>query len=218
MATLKENFVSNVSHELRTPLTSINGALRLVLSGALGELPPQLDKMLHLALRNGHRLEGLISDLLDFNKLTSGQMQVQPQQVAVASLVAEALECNRALAHEHDIRLTQQIDAALRVHADPQRYRRRQGFQLLADPARSGINDDGRQQPAVMRCGCGMITLISAWSAPHSAGYHRAGNTRPHWQYRCGTVTDTRCGCHPAPSPPWSASAPVRYLRPFPRC
>ena len=123
MATLKENFVSNVSHELRTPLTSINGALRLVLSGALGELPPQLDKMLQLALRNGHRLESLISDLLDFNKLASGRMQVQLQEVTVAALVAEALECNRALAHEHDIRLTQQIDAALQVHADPQRLR-----------------------------------------------------------------------------------------------
>lgn len=123
MVTLKENFVSNISHELRTPLTSVNGALRLILSGAVGELPPRLDKMLQLALRNGHRLESLISDLLDFNKLTSGQMQVQAQEVPVAALVEEALECNQALAHEHGIRLTQQIDAALRMYADPQRLR-----------------------------------------------------------------------------------------------
>jgi len=36
---MKDEFVSTVSHELRTPLTSIKGALGLLLSGVMGELP-----------------------------------------------------------------------------------------------------------------------------------------------------------------------------------
>ena len=61
---LKTDFFSNVSHELRTPLTSINGALRLLASGAAGQLPVKADEMAQLALRNGDRLHLLISDLL----------------------------------------------------------------------------------------------------------------------------------------------------------
>ncbi|WP_368075518.1 ATP-binding protein [Marinobacter lutaoensis] len=123
MATLKENFVSNVSHELRTPLTSMNGALRLVHSGATGPLPPRAGDMVRLALRNGERLQGLISDLLDFSKLTSGRMSVRMLDVPVAEVIRDTIDGNQALAREYQVTLTGHGDSNLAAQADPHRLR-----------------------------------------------------------------------------------------------
>lgn len=73
---LKKAFVATVSHELRTPLTAIQGALGLVLSGATGTLDEKARTMLSMAQHNGKRLELLISDLLDLEKLGTGKMRL----------------------------------------------------------------------------------------------------------------------------------------------
>ena len=48
---MKNEFLSVVSHELRTPLTSIRASLELVEGGALGRPPPQVARMVTVALR-----------------------------------------------------------------------------------------------------------------------------------------------------------------------
>ncbi|MBU2953135.1 ATP-binding protein [Marinobacter sp. F3R08] len=105
ISTMKENFVSNVSHELRTPLTSLNGALRLLASGAAGALPVKAEEMARLALRNGDRLHLLISDLLDFSKLTAGQMTVSLAPQPLEPVIEAAMIDNTALASEHNLSL-----------------------------------------------------------------------------------------------------------------
>jgi len=102
---LKDNFVSNVSHELRTPLTSMNGALRLLQSGTTGELPERAKEMTALALRNGERLQLLISDMLDFNKLSSGKMRLSFQPENLRKLLTETVSSNETMARESSVRL-----------------------------------------------------------------------------------------------------------------
>jgi PAS domain S-box-containing protein len=77
---LKSQFVSMVSHELRTPLTAIRGALRLITSGALGELPPKASEMVEMADSNTERLVRLVNDILDLQRMESGadELHVQP--------------------------------------------------------------------------------------------------------------------------------------------
>ncbi|MBW4934763.1 sensor histidine kinase [Marinobacter sp. F4206] len=120
---MKEQFVSNVSHELRTPLTSINGALRLIQSGATGELPEKAQQMNTLALRNGERLQLLISDLLDFSKLSAGQMSVTLAREPLQPIIEAAVSGNQAMASDHDITLTATCDPERAVVADPHRLR-----------------------------------------------------------------------------------------------
>lgn len=48
MDRMKSEFISTVSHELRTPLTSIRGSLGLATSGALGEMPEKMGRMIEL--------------------------------------------------------------------------------------------------------------------------------------------------------------------------
>jgi len=102
---LKDNFVSNVSHELRTPLTSMNGALRLLQSGTTGELPERAKEMTALALRNGERLQRLIGDMLDFNKLSSGKMRLNLQPEDLRELLTETVSSNETTAQESGAKL-----------------------------------------------------------------------------------------------------------------
>ncbi len=120
---MKEQFVSNVSHELRTPLTSLNGALRLVNSGVAGVLPEKALEMNRLALRNGERLQLLISDLLDFNKLAAGQMSVSLEPQRLAPIFESAIDGNQTLADEHEVTLKSVCPPKATVVADDHRLR-----------------------------------------------------------------------------------------------
>ncbi|KKO47233.1 hypothetical protein WG68_00865 [Arsukibacterium ikkense] len=103
---LKNEFISTVSHELRTPLTSIYGALRMVNSGLLVELPPKVVKLLQVAEANSQRLTVLINDLLDMEKLLAGKMQLNMQIQPLAPLVQEALQAIDSYAEQYQVTLT----------------------------------------------------------------------------------------------------------------
>ncbi len=120
---LKDNFVSNVSHELRTPLTSMNGALKLLQSGAAGELPERARDMTALALRNGERLQLLIRDMLDFNKLASGKMRLSFQAENLQDLVRDAVCSNQGMAQEAGVRLTAKETPKTTLYTDGHRLR-----------------------------------------------------------------------------------------------
>lgn len=123
ISTMKDQFVSNVSHELRTPLTSINGALRLIESGATGELPARARAMNSLALRNGHRLQLLISDLLDFSKLSAGRMSVTLAPESLQPILESTVFDNQTMADEYKVVLTAHCSLRQKVITDPHRLR-----------------------------------------------------------------------------------------------
>jgi PAS domain S-box-containing protein len=102
---LKSEFVSTVSHELRTPLTSIRGSLGLLAGGVLGTLSPQVQDLVRLAERNAVRLTALINDILDFERLDRGQIQMQIAEVNLQSLFEQSLESVRPVADEQRIAL-----------------------------------------------------------------------------------------------------------------
>ena len=123
LSEVKDDFVAVVSHELRTPLTSINGALKLMQSGAVGALPEKAGDLTSLALRNGERLQVIINDLLDFNRLNAGKVELAPEPCCITTLVKEAIAGNRPMAD--DYRVTLNCVAALvpSVYLDPLRLR-----------------------------------------------------------------------------------------------
>lgn len=105
MQRMKDEFVSTVSHELRTPLTAIRGALALVESGSLGELPELAANMVTVAERNSQRLLLLINDLLDMEKLVAGKMTFDLVTQPLAPLIQQAIEENRTYADQFNVRL-----------------------------------------------------------------------------------------------------------------
>lgn len=66
---IKNQFVSIINHELRTPLTSLSGALKIILTDLVGEIPETMKEMINVANTNAVRLMEIINDLLETEKL-----------------------------------------------------------------------------------------------------------------------------------------------------
>ncbi|GMR19795.1 MAG: hypothetical protein BMS9Abin36_0390 [Gammaproteobacteria bacterium] len=120
---LKDEFVSTVSHELRTPLTSIRGSLGLLSGGAYGDLPENLASLISIANNNAERLLLIINDLLDIQKIESGNMDYHFKDIDVSRLVKKIVEEDMpyAINHGSKIELTENVDADTIIHADMDR-------------------------------------------------------------------------------------------------
>ena len=122
MERLKDEFVSSVSHELRTPLTSISGSLGLLMAKAGGDLPAPAARLVAIAHTNSQRLVRLVNDILDIEKMESGQVAFHLRRIDVRSLVEQAIEANRGLAESAGVRIRlEDAAAAGDVRADSDR-------------------------------------------------------------------------------------------------
>jgi PAS domain S-box-containing protein len=123
MDRMKSEFISMVSHELRTPLTSIRGALGLILGAMTQGLPEKLRHLLEIAHNNAERLILLINDLLDIDKIASGQMRFDLRETAVAAITAKAIQANEGYAEKFKTRIQLgPIDPRLGIRIDEDRY------------------------------------------------------------------------------------------------
>lgn len=107
---LKNEFVATVSHELRTPLTSISGSLGLIAGGAAGELPEAAARLVKIAHNNCERLVRLVNDILDIEKLQSGEMKFDVKALPLIPLLNEAVVANAAFADKYQVKLRLEID------------------------------------------------------------------------------------------------------------
>ncbi|MFZ6731632.1 ATP-binding protein [Undibacterium sp. Ji42W] len=119
---MKAAFISTVSHELRTPITSIRGALGLLESGTLMELTPKALQLVRIAHNNSKRLTGLVNDILDMEKISSGHMRFEIRRVDLAALALQAIDANTVYAQERQTSfvLTEYAKSAW-VMGDPER-------------------------------------------------------------------------------------------------
>ncbi|MHC4739362.1 MAG: PAS domain-containing sensor histidine kinase, partial [Planctomycetota bacterium] len=100
---MKSKFISTVSHELRTPLTCIKNAITNIVDGVLGEINEKQRDFLNIAERNADRLVDLINDVLDFQKLEAGRMQLNIQENDITELATEAYETTLFSAKKKDV-------------------------------------------------------------------------------------------------------------------
>ncbi|MGB0561491.1 MAG: PAS domain-containing protein [Spirulinaceae cyanobacterium] len=117
---MKDEFVSIISHELRTPLTSIHGAIKLLETGKLGDFDAQGQQLLHIAANNTTRLTSLINDILDLQRLESGQFNLNSQACSVVELFEQSIQTMTAIAAPHHIQINDlPTEPSLQVWADP---------------------------------------------------------------------------------------------------
>ena len=116
--TMKNEFISTVSHELRTPLTSIRGSLGLIADGATGPIADKTAKMVNIGLSNCERLIRLINDILDIEKIESGNMQFNFEPSNLTQLIEKAIDINTGLADQYRVKLKYERFNAVFVNAD----------------------------------------------------------------------------------------------------
>jgi signal transduction histidine kinase len=100
----KKKFVANVSHELRTPLTSIRGALALVLDTDHA-IDADSKDLLTAAHRSANRLLALVNDLLDLEKVGSGELSVQKKPCGLQAVLDLAMETVKPIAADVGVEL-----------------------------------------------------------------------------------------------------------------
>jgi protein-histidine pros-kinase len=113
---LRSDFLSTVSHELRTPLTAIRGFAELLADPGASLSDQQRDDLLQRISLAGSRLDALIRDLLDFNRLERGQLELRVGKLEVARVVDEARQRVASSIDQHQLELD--VPEALFVRAD----------------------------------------------------------------------------------------------------
>jgi signal transduction histidine kinase len=99
----KSDFVSIVSHEFRTPLTGIQGFSEMMQSEDL-----TLDEMREYAgdiNKDAHRLNRMITEMLDLDKMESGRMQLHREPLDLNAIVTDVVGRVRPNAPEHPVSL-----------------------------------------------------------------------------------------------------------------
>ena len=122
----RDAFTQMMVHDLRSPLSAIIGGLKLIEMGIEeGDSPDLLLESNRVALASANNLLGLIGSLLDFQKLETGQVQLQLQPLAPASLIQDAMDTLRPLAEMSRIALEASADYHLpAVRGDAEHVRR----------------------------------------------------------------------------------------------
>lgn len=115
---MKDEFIAVVSHELRTPLTSIHGSLKLMATGRLGKLSDAGQQMLEVADENTDRLVRLVNNVLDLQRIESGEVTMDFCSCDAVALIFQATEAMQTIAQQQNIQVQTQT-TPLSIWADP---------------------------------------------------------------------------------------------------
>jgi signal transduction histidine kinase len=119
---MKSEFVSIVSHELRTPLSVI-----LLSAQMLANDPhrmPEERRQEHVShiQTYSRRLQRLVENLLDFNLLERGELQLERSAVGVGSVIREVVDLYRERAKQKNVALQTALPQPdVTIQADPAR-------------------------------------------------------------------------------------------------
>lgn len=122
LARMRQDFMNMISHDLRSPLTSVIGGLTILSTGVKGDLPSGLKEEATSAIRSADKLVAFINDLLDFQKLDSGQMPLELKSNNVDDLVNEAIQLVETIARTRSVELAfQPSQPEISVYCDRQK-------------------------------------------------------------------------------------------------
>jgi PAS domain S-box-containing protein len=117
---MKTTFLQAVSHDLRTPLTTVLGIALTLERRAAGLPADDVADLLHRLSSNARKLDGLLADLLDLDRLARGTLSPRRQVVDVGELTRRVVD-EVGVAAEHTV----VVDApAVRVAVDAPKVER----------------------------------------------------------------------------------------------
>ena len=102
----KSEFLATMSHEIRTPMNGILGMLRIVGDSALSD-----DQRARLAViqSSSQTLLGILNDILDYSKIETGEILLEPRDFDLRQLVEDIQALMRFRASEKGLRLETRI-------------------------------------------------------------------------------------------------------------
>jgi two-component system phosphate regulon sensor histidine kinase PhoR len=130
---VRSEFVANVSHELKTPIAAVKGFAETLLGGAMNDA--QIAKsFLQIIHDESERLNRLIGDILDLNKIESKRVPLHFSPIELKSFIDQVFHIMSAEAQKKRIRLEASIPSGIYMEADEDRLR-----QILINLLSNGI-------------------------------------------------------------------------------
>ncbi|MEO0322663.1 MAG: ATP-binding protein [Myxococcota bacterium] len=106
----KSEFLAMMSHEVRTPLNGILGAAQLLDDA---DLLPAKREHVQVIEASGRSLLVVLSDILDFSRFESGEVDLDPVPVELRALVRQLERIHRPAAEAKGLAFTVNVDASL---------------------------------------------------------------------------------------------------------
>ncbi|HEX5457997.1 MAG TPA: CHASE3 domain-containing protein [Candidatus Nitrosotalea sp.] len=118
----KAELSAMVSHELKTPLVTISGYAEMLKDEAvLGTLNPEQIHAVDTISSQTVKLERLISDIMDAQKMDLKKMKFNKRDFTVDNLMNEQIQIHSKLMDEKQIRFTNSTKELLKITSDPDR-------------------------------------------------------------------------------------------------
>ena len=99
----KSEFLAAMSHEIRTPMNGILGMLRILGDGQLTEAQR---RRLAVIRSSSHTLLGILSDILDYSKIESGEIRIEALDFDLRQLIDDIVAVMRFRAAEKGLALS----------------------------------------------------------------------------------------------------------------
>ncbi len=100
---LRQELIRMVSHDLRTPLSSVSNLLELLSYSMYGDLTETGEKRVNATRLEVDRLIRMINDLLDFEKMEAGKLELERENTNAATIFQKAVEAVRGLTEVKEI-------------------------------------------------------------------------------------------------------------------
>lgn len=167
---MKQEFVNMVSHDLRTPLGSVQTFLALLIEGIYGSLSEDGQRKAGAADRNVSRLIALINDLLDYEKMEAGRLELTLTEITIADVIERSLDSVRAVAEARGITFDVK-PTELAVQADENRL-----VQVLVNILGNAVKfspDQGQVTISTNQTSDYVIVLVADQGPGVPAGYQK---------------------------------------------
>jgi signal transduction histidine kinase len=122
---MKNEIISITSHELRTPLTIIKGFASMLLNGMFGEVNETQKNYTEKIINNTDKLLEMVTNMLDLEKLESGKMQFDIEDVDLNNLIEKTYNDFRMrCSTENKNLIFHAADPHMLIATDPTQLRR----------------------------------------------------------------------------------------------
>jgi signal transduction histidine kinase len=116
-------FLAAVSHELRSPLNAILGFADVLMTEVDGPLTPEAREEVEQIRGSGKHLADLISDILEYSALESGQLKLSQTRVDLAAVATDVVREAVGVVGNRPVAVRVRGESGVFARGDPRRVR-----------------------------------------------------------------------------------------------